>query len=63
MLVLSIIKSVTTIMKLIDKTLTGARAIFDGLAMMLNDNPALFSLLKKEGQLILLELAYQLVQV
>ena len=47
MLVLSpIIKSVTTIMKLIDKTLTGARAIFDGLAMMLNDNPALFSLLK-----------------
>ena len=54
MLVLSpIIKSVTTIMKLIDKTLTGARAIFDGLAMMLNDNPALFSFLK-EGQLILL---------
>lgn len=41
-----IIKSVTTIMKLIDKILTGARTIFDGLAMMLNDNPALFSLLK-----------------
>ena len=43
-----IIKGITTIMKVIDKIITGIRAIFDGLAMMLNDNPALFSLLRGE---------------
>ena len=35
-------------MKVIDKIITGIRAIFDGLAMMLNNNPALFSLLRGE---------------
>ena len=44
-----IIKGITTIMKVIDKIITGIRAIFDGLAMMLNNNPALFSLLRGEN--------------
>ena len=46
--IIILIKGVTGIMGIIDKIITGVRAIFDGIAMFLNGNPALFSLLQGE---------------